>query len=52
VDHQVVIAVVFQVIVEVDTIQVTEAEVVILIKVIVEDLIIIIEEVIAVHHRM
>jgi hypothetical protein len=52
VDHQAVIAVVFQVIVEVDTIQVTEAEVVTLIKVIVEDLIIIIEEVIAVHHRM
>jgi hypothetical protein len=48
----VVIEVVFQVIVEVDTIQVTEAEVVTSIKVIVEDFIIIIEEAIVVHHRM
>jgi hypothetical protein len=54
VDHQVVIEAIFQVIVEVDTIQVIEVVVVvvIIIKVIVEDLIIIIEEVMAAHHRM
>ena len=45
--------VVFQVIVvEVDTIQVTEVAVEISIKVIVEDLIITIEEVMVAHHRM
>jgi hypothetical protein len=50
VDHH---QVVFQVIVEVvDFIQVTEVEAAILIKVIVAVLIIIIEEVMAVHHKM
>ena len=52
VDIQEVIAVVFQVIAEVDTIQVTGVGVEISIKVIVEVTTITIEEIMVVHHRM